>query len=62
MYYYAPAEPTLDVGGFDAMILMRLAYGIDVDEHDIPGLGIQELTAVDYDYDYRTFRCFQHSI
>lgn len=51
---YAEADPTLDVGGFDARsklkILMRLAYGIDVEESNIPCRGIQELTATDYDY------------
>jgi len=51
---YAEADPTLDVGGFDARsklkILMRLAYGIDVDENNIACRGIQELTATDYDY------------
>lgn len=51
---YAEADPTLDVGGFDARsklkILMRLAYGIDVPESDIPCRGIQELTSTDYDY------------
>lgn len=51
---YAEADPTLDVGGFDARsklkILMRLAYGVDVDENCIPCRGIQELTAVDYEY------------
>jgi len=51
---YAEADPTLDVGGFDARsklkILMRLAYGIEVEEANIPCRGIQELTSVDYDY------------
>lgn len=51
---YAEADPTLDVGGFDARsklkILMRLAYGVDIDENDISCRGIQELTAVDYEY------------
>ena len=51
---YAEADPTLDVGGFDARsklkIMMRLAYGIEVDENNIPCRGIQELTSVDYDY------------
>lgn len=51
---YAEADPTLDVGGFDARsklkIMMRLAFGVDVDESDIPCRGIQELTAVDYEY------------
>jgi len=51
---YAEADPTLDVGGFDARsklkILMRLAYGVDVDEENISCRGITELGAVDYDY------------
>jgi len=51
---YAEADPTLDVGGFDARsklkILMRLAYGLDVDENDIAVRGITELTKDDYDY------------
>lgn len=51
---YAEADPTLDVGGFDARsklkIMMRLAYGIDIDEDNIPCRGIQELSSVDYDY------------
>jgi len=51
---YAEADPTLDVGGFDARsklkILMRLAYGIDVDEDDISCRGITELTKVDFEY------------
>ena len=37
---YAEADPTLDVGGFDARsklsILMKLGFGIDVDEEQIP--------------------------
>jgi len=51
---YAEADPTLDVGGFDARsklkILMRLAYGIEVDEEDIDCRGITDLTTVDFDY------------
>uniref|UniRef100_A0A7S4ALR0 Homoserine dehydrogenase n=2 Tax=Pseudo-nitzschia australis TaxID=44445 RepID=A0A7S4ALR0_9STRA len=51
---YAEADPTLDVGGFDARsklkILMRLAYGIDVDEDDISCRGITELTKLDFQY------------
>jgi len=51
---YAEADPTLDVGGFDARsklkIMMRLAYGIEVEEDNIPCRGIQELMAVDYVY------------
>ena len=41
---YAEADPTLDVGGFDARsklsILMKLAYGLDVPEEEIPLRGI----------------------
>jgi len=51
---YAEADPTLDVGGFDARsklkILIRLAFGIDVPEDNISCRGIQEVTAVDYGY------------
>lgn len=51
---YAEEDPTLDVGGFDARsklkILMRLAYGIDVDEDDIPCNGITDLTKLDFEY------------
>mmetsp|Transcript_33958 Transcript_33958/g.101357 ORF Transcript_33958/g.101357 Transcript_33958/m.101357 type:complete len:481 (-) Transcript_33958:764-2206(-) len=51
---YAEADPTLDVGGFDARsklrILMRLAYGVEVDEEDIPCRGITDLTKVDFEY------------
>mmetsp|Transcript_8796 Transcript_8796/g.21481 ORF Transcript_8796/g.21481 Transcript_8796/m.21481 type:complete len:480 (+) Transcript_8796:103-1542(+) len=51
---YAEADPTLDVGGFDARsklkILMRLAYGIDVDEDEINCRGITELTKLDFQY------------
>lgn len=51
---YAEADPTLDVGGFDARsklkILMRLAYGIDVEEDEISCRGITELTKIDFGY------------
>lgn len=51
---YAEADPTLDVGGFDARsklrILMKLAFGIDVDEDEIPCRGITEVTATDFEY------------
>ena len=37
---YAEADPTLDVGGFDArsklLILVKLAFGLDVPESEIP--------------------------
>jgi homoserine dehydrogenase len=51
---YAEEDPTLDVGGFDARsklkILMRLMYGIEVPEDDIPCDGITELTKLDFQY------------
>jgi len=51
---YAEADPTLDVGGFDARsklkILLRLAYGIDVEEDEISCRGITELDKVDFEY------------
>jgi len=51
---YAEADPTLDVGGFDARsklkILIRLAFGLDVEEEDISCRGITELTKIDFDY------------
>ncbi|KAL1530476.1 hypothetical protein AB1Y20_001378 [Prymnesium parvum] len=51
---YAEADPTLDVGGFDARsklrILMKLAFGIDVDEDEIPCRGITEVTSTDFEY------------
>jgi len=51
---YAEADPTLDVGGFDARsklrILMRLAYGVEVDEESIACKGITDLTKLDFEY------------
>jgi len=51
---YAEADPTLDVGGFDARsklrILMRLAFGVDVHEEDIACRGITDLTKIDFEY------------
>jgi len=51
---YAEADPTLDVGGFDARsklrILMRLAFGVEVDEEEISCRGITDLTSLDFDY------------
>jgi len=51
---YAEADPTLDVGGFDARsklkILMRLAFGIDVSEDEISTKGITDLTKTDFEY------------
>ena len=51
---YAEADPTLDVGGFDARsklkILMRLGFGVEVSEDEISCRGITELMKVDFDY------------
>lgn len=51
---YAEADPTLDVGGFDARsklkILIELAFGLSVDEEDIPVKGITEVTSTDFEY------------
>jgi len=51
---YAEADPTLDVGGFDARsklrIMMKLAFGINVDEDEIPCRGITDVTATDFEY------------
>ena len=51
---YAEADPTLDVGGFDARsklrIMMKLAFGLDVVEDEIPCRGITEITATDFEY------------
>ena len=51
---YAEADPTLDVGGFDARsklrILMRLAFGVEVDEDEISCRGITDLTKLDFEY------------
>lgn len=48
---YAEADPTFDVGGFDAahklLILASIAYGIDVKPEDILIEGIQNITTED---------------
>ncbi|SFV69648.1 Homoserine dehydrogenase [hydrothermal vent metagenome] len=48
---YAEADPTFDVGGFDAshklLILASIAYGIDVKPEDILIEGIQNITQTD---------------
>ena len=48
---YAEADPTFDVGGFDAshklLILASIAYGIDVKPEDILIEGIQNITNAD---------------
>lgn len=51
---YAEADPTFDVGGFDAahklLILGSIAYGIDVKPEDILIEGIQNITKADIDF------------
>jgi len=51
---YAEEDPTLDVGGFDARsklaILVRLAFGVDVDEAQISCTGIAGLETIDFEY------------
>jgi homoserine dehydrogenase len=51
---YAEADPTLDVGGYDARsklaILIRLAFGVAVEEGAIEREGITRLTKTDYEY------------
>lgn len=51
---YAEADPTLDVGGFDARsklrILLRLAFGVEVEEEEISCRGIVDLTKLDFEY------------
>ena len=51
---YAEADPTEDVGGFDARaklaILMRLALGVSVDPEEITPQPITAITSVDFSY------------
>jgi len=51
---YAEADPALDVGGQDARsklkILIKLAFGLEVDEESIPCSGITEITKTDFAY------------
>jgi homoserine dehydrogenase len=51
---YAEADPTLDVGGYDARsklrILMRLGFGVEVAEEEIACRGITELSKLDFAY------------
>ncbi len=48
---YAEADPTLDVGGYDAKYKLAIAashaYGITVKPEDIPALGMQHLSSFD---------------
>ncbi len=51
---YAEADPTFDVGGFDAahklLILASIAYGIDAKPEDILIEGIQNITQTDVEF------------
>ncbi|CAA6825530.1 MAG: Homoserine dehydrogenase (EC [uncultured Sulfurovum sp.] len=51
---YAEADPTFDVGGFDAshklLILASIAYGIDAKPEDILIEGIENITPTDVDF------------
>ncbi|MCH9740279.1 MAG: homoserine dehydrogenase [Epsilonproteobacteria bacterium] len=51
---YAEADPTFDVGGFDAshklLILASIAYGIDAKPEDILIEGIQNITQTDVNF------------
>ncbi len=51
---YAEADPTFDVGGFDAahklLILASIAYGIDAKPEDILIEGIQNITSEDIEF------------
>ncbi len=51
---YAEADPTFDVGGFDAahklLILASIAYGIDAKPEDILIEGIEDIRAEDIDF------------
>lgn len=51
---YAEADPTFDVGGFDAahklLILASIAYGIDAKPEDIVIEGIQNITQTDVEF------------
>ncbi len=51
---YAEADPTFDVGGFDAahklLILASIAYGIDAKPEDILIEGIENITKEDIDF------------
>ena len=51
---YAEADPTFDVGGFDAshklLILASIAYGIDVKPEDILIEGIQNISKADIEF------------
>ena len=51
---YAEADPTLDISGGDAghklILLIKLAYGIDVSMKDLSIIGIKDITRDDIDF------------
>lgn len=51
---YAEADPTFDIGGFDAahklLILASIAYGIDAKPEDILIEGIEDISSVDIEF------------
>ena len=51
---FAEADPTADVGGFDARsklcILARLALGVRLNEAEVPLTGMQAISKDDFDY------------
>ncbi len=51
---YAEADPTLDINGGDAghkmVILIKLAYGIDVNIEDLPIIGIENIDIDDIEF------------
>ncbi len=51
---YAETDPSLDINGGDAghklILLIKLAYGIDVTKDELPVLGIENITKEDIDF------------
>lgn len=51
---YAEADPSLDINGGDAghklILLIKLAYGIDVSKDELPVIGIENITKEDIDF------------
>ena len=51
---YAEADPSLDINGGDAghklILLIKLAYGIDVSKNDLQIIGIENITKEDIDF------------
>jgi homoserine dehydrogenase len=51
---YAEADPSLDINGGDAghklILLIKLAYGIDVSKEELPVIGIENISKEDIDF------------